>query len=96
MKSYEAMFIISTQLDKDALSNAITQINELITKNSGIIENTQNWGRRSLSFKIKKRHEGVYYLVNFKISPDEISKLNAQYRLKEFILRHTIFAAQKS
>lgn len=95
MKNYEAMFIISTALGKEALDNLIAAINDVITKNGGKIENSQNWGRRNLAFRLKKKTEGVYYLVNFKILPDKVARIDEQYRLNESIVRHTIFLKEE-
>lgn len=90
MKNYEAIFIILAELGKDDQDKVITQINDIITRDGGKIDNTQNWGRRNLTFALKKKNEGIYYLVNFQIEPAKIAHLEAQYRLIENIIRSMI------
>ena len=96
MKSYEAMFILKPDLNKDKMQELFTQINETFTKNKAKVSNTNIWAeKRKLTFTIKRYKEGTYYLVNFDSNPEEISGINQDYRLNENILRVLITRAQK-
>lgn len=90
MKSYEGMFILKPQLDKDTLQKTITFIGDSITKNGGQLEKIQEWGKRRLTHRIKRNQEGVYFLVDFKIAPTTITELSHSYKLNESILRDMI------
>ena len=88
MNNYEGMFLVDSKLDEKAAKAVFDQINETIKKNEGNINSSGIWAQKhSLAFPIKKRHEATYYLVNFKLNPSLIDKIQQAYRLSENILR---------
>lgn len=55
-----------------------------------MIADTGDWGRRKLSYLIKKKREGVYILVNFSIKTEMIARLHSLLRLNDQILKYLI------
>lgn len=93
MKKYEAMFIVKPALSEDEKKNLFSQIAEVITKNSGEVAKANVWSeRRRFYFPIKKSDEGIYYLVNFSLPPEGVTKARQAYKLNENILRVLITA----
>ena len=93
MKKYEAMFIVKPDLAEEEKKALFNQIQELITKNNGSILQSSVWAeRRKLYFTIKKCREATYYLVNFTLGPEAITKISHAYSLNENILRVLISA----
>ncbi len=93
MNKYEAMFIIKPDLAENARKELSEQIKEVVVKNSGEITNAAVWSeRRKLTFTLKKQLEGVYYLVNFTVPPEAITKLKYAFKLNEQILRVLILS----
>jgi len=86
MKLYEGLFIVRPDLAPDTQKAVFTQIEEPITKQGGTIETAQELGRRTLAYTVKKKKEGVYYLVRFHLDPKSITPLRKGYRLNESIL----------
>ena len=86
MGLYEGLFIVQPDLSQEAQKTVFTQIEGPITKQGGTIETAQEWGRRSLAYPIRKKKEGVYYLVRFQLEPKAISLLRKGYSLNEAIL----------
>ncbi len=90
------MFLIRGELSDEKRDSVINSICEGIEKVKGEIISKGFWEeRRRLAYPIKKEREASYYLVNFKISPDLISKLRQGYRLNENILRSLILRQEK-
>ena len=88
MRKYEAMVIVKPDLNDDEKKNVFNQVDEAITKLNGKIISSGLWSeKRKFFFTIKKHREGLYYLASFNLEPENISKLNAAYRLNENILR---------
>jgi len=88
MNKYEAMFVINVNLSEDERKTLFNQINDVIAKHNGQVLSASVWSeKRKLCFAIKKNLEGVYYLVNFRILPDAVAKINHIYKLNENILR---------
>lgn len=88
MKKYEAMFILKPDLSGDEKKNLFNQISDTVTKNEGTVSNTSVWAeKRKLYFSLKKYKEGMYYLINFSIKPEVITRIKHIYSLNENILR---------
>lgn len=88
MNKYEAMFIIKPDLSDTEKKNLFNQINDAVIKSNGNVSSADIWSeKKKLYFPIKKYQEGVYYLVNFSVSPDMITKIRQAYKLNENILR---------
>ena len=88
MNKYEAMFIVRPDLSEDERKAVLNQINDAVIKNSGNVLSSDIWlEKRKLCFKIKKYHEGAYYLVSFNIAGEAIKDIRHIYRLNESILR---------
>ena len=94
MNSYEAMFILRSNLNKDQMQELFDQINETFAKNKASVANSGIWAeKKKLYFPIKKCQEGTYYLVNFTSDAQAISKINRDYGLNDNILRVLITRA---
>jgi small subunit ribosomal protein S6 len=88
MNKYEAMFIVKPDLSEEEKKELFGQINDAITKNGGIVSQSGQWSeKRKMCFPIKKQLDGVYYLVNFDIKPEVITKLREIFKLNEGIIR---------
>lgn len=88
MNNYEAMFILNPNLSEEQKKELSAQLNEAITKNQGEVISSSEWSeKRKLSYPIKKFHEGIYYLITFKINPNAIVKLKQILKLNENIIR---------
>lgn len=91
MNKYEAMFIVKPELTEDERKALVGQITDVIGKNGGKVASADLWSeRRKLTFPIKKKDEGLYYLVRFEIPADGITKIKYAYKLNESILRVAI------
>lgn len=91
MKKYEAMFIVKPDLTEEERKNLFNQISDAVLKNNGNVINTSVWSeKKKLHFTIKKFNEGVYYLMNFTVSTEAITKIKHAYNLNENILRALI------
>jgi small subunit ribosomal protein S6 len=86
MKNYEALFILKPQAD-ESIEKIASSITDTVKKNKGEIIKSENWGRKPLSFTIKKQKEGVYYKLDFSIDPSMIDKIEGIYKLNQDILR---------
>lgn len=87
MVNYEAVFILNPDLTQDASKAVVTQVQDLVTKNGGRVEGLQEWGKRRMAYKIKKKQDGNYVLVNFQIESDKTKKLESLLRLNDNLLR---------
>jgi small subunit ribosomal protein S6 len=87
LRTYEMLFLIRPDMEKEELSNQYKNIENMIIKYSGKVESVQELGKRTLAYTIKKHKDGVYYLMNVNIPPENIKGLENELKLSEPILR---------
>jgi small subunit ribosomal protein S6 len=94
MRNYEGVFILTPELSFEATKSGVAQIQELISKSGGRVDGLQEWGKKRLAYKIGKRHEGYYVIMNFQLDPAQTKKLEQTLRLNDHVLRHLIVTKQ--
>ena len=94
MTQYETVFIVNPVLLDNEIINVFDQFKTLIDKNGNIIAE-ENWGSKPLSYPIKNKKTGVYFLIEFQAQPSFIEKLEVQYKRNENILRFLILKMDK-
>lgn len=90
LRTYEALFIVSPEVEDDNIQAIARETENLVTKNGGVIVRSEVWGRRRLTYKVKKFSEGVYILIRFQSSPNFIARLENYFRLSEQIIRYIV------
>jgi len=87
LKKYDGLFIYVGALKDEALDQVVEKATAEITRLGGEVEEIENLGRRTFARQLKKRDNGVYIKVRFKLAPDQITPLLARYRLSEDVFR---------
>lgn len=88
MRPYELMLIFEAEIED--IKATAEEMAEVVRGLGAEVEKIDVWGKRRLAYPIKKRHEGVYVLYVFKISPDQIKELDRLLSLKATVLRHLV------
>lgn len=89
MKPYEIMFILVPN-EKEVLDKEIRSVEELIEKNGGKVEKTEQWGKKRLAYDIRDLEEGYYVLITFSAERTCVRELDRVMRIREAVLRHMI------
>ena len=90
MNKYEAMYIVTPEMDDEAIKGVIEKFSGIITANGGEIEKTDEWGRKKLAYPIDYKTEGYYVLVTFAAAPELPRELERNFRNDESILRYMV------
>jgi len=90
MRNYELVIVISPEVDGEELPKVVEKVNRFISDRNGIVEETEQWGRKKLAYPIKKFMEGDYILTRFKLEPELVKELEANLRAVEEVLRHLV------
>ena len=88
MNKYEAMYIVTPEMEDEAIKGVIEKFSGIITANGG--EKTDEWGRKKLAYPIDYKTEGYYVLVNFAAAPELPRELERNFRNDESILRYMV------
>ncbi len=92
MRSYEIVFIVNPDLDETALNGLIERVKGWITTVGGTIAKVDLWGKRRMTYTIRKQREGQYVLVQADFEPSFTKELERNLRFLEPVLRFLITA----
>ena len=88
MPFYETVFIARQDLS-DAQVKEITDAAEKIIKDGkGKVTKTENWGLRTLAYRINKNRKGHYVLIESDSPAPPVIELERTLRLNENVLRY--------
>ncbi len=90
MNSYETLYVIKPDVEDEDRAALIAKFNDIITANSGEVENVDEWGKRKLAYEINYIGEGYYVLVNFKAKSDLPAELERNFKISDQIMRYIV------
>ncbi len=90
MRNYESVVIINSDLPSETSKGIVHQIQDFVSKNGGRVDSLQEWGKRRLAYKIKKRHEGNYVVINFQLETKHTQRLEQSLRMNDHVLRYLL------
>ncbi len=93
MREYELMVILDPELDDRTAQPELEKFLTVVTKDGGTVDNLDFWGRRRMSYEIKKKAEGIYAVVKMTCEPATAKELDRQLGLSEQILRTKLLRA---
>ena len=87
MALYEHIFIARQDISGQAVDALAEELAGIITNNGGNVTKTENWGLRTLSYRIKKNRKGHYVLMNLDAPAEAVAEMERNERINEDILR---------
>ena len=95
MKKYELAVVLVPSLDEDGVKSMLTSVQDLIARFGGTVEKVDEWGKRKLSYEIKKVNEGFYSFITFNAETSAPAEIESRMRIKENVLRYLIVANEE-
>jgi len=90
LKSYDLVYIVRPDLDADALKAVVDRMGQRITDQGGTVEAVDVWGKKRMTFTVKKYREGVFVHTRFALDPKKVQEIRRAAALTEDVLRSTI------
>ena len=87
MALYEHVFIARQDLSAQQVEGLTQTMTDVVTNNGGKVEKTEQWGLRSMAYKIKKNRKGHYTQLTLDAPAEAVQELERQLRLHEDVLR---------
>jgi len=87
MREYELMIILDPDLEERTIQPSLDKFLSVVTKDGGSVQSVDLWGRRRLSYEIKKKAEGIYAVVKMSAESATAQELDRQLGLNESVLR---------
>jgi small subunit ribosomal protein S6 len=87
LRPYEILIIIDSRPTDEEAAALLTQLGEQIKTLGAEVSKVENWGKRRLSYEIRKQREGTYAVLEVSAEPSTIKEFERQLRLNENVLR---------
>jgi small subunit ribosomal protein S6 len=89
------VFIARQDVAATQVEGLIEIFQNVITESGGSISKVENWGLRTIAYKIKKNRKGHYVLMNIDAHSDAVLEMERQMRINEDILRYLTLRVDK-
>lgn len=89
MRAYELMVIIDGELDEQAATAQVEQIEGRLN-DAGTVGSTDFWGRRTFAYEINHKTEGSYVVYEVLAEPGALDGVERSLRLADEIVRHKL------
>ena len=87
MRVYEELFIVRPDATEEEIDPLVEQVSGIVTGTGGNIEKTEKWGVRRLAYRVQKRSEGNYILLQFTAGPDTVKEIERRLRVSDLVLK---------
>jgi len=89
MRHYEVVFLVHPD-QSDQVPGMIERYKALIERGNGKVHRLEDWGRRQLTFPVKKIHKAHYVLMNIEVTGETLEELSSAFRFNDAVLRNLI------
>lgn len=88
MALYEHVFLARQDLSSQAVEELTEALKGIIETNGGSVGKVENWGMKSLQYRINKNRKAHFVLMNVEADGPAIHELERQERIHEDVLRY--------
>ncbi len=88
MPKYESVFIARQDISAAQVDGLTETFEKVITDAGGTVAKRENWGLRTMAYKIKKNRKGHYVLLNLDGPAPALHEMERQMRINEDVLRY--------
>ena len=88
MRIYEELFIVRPDASEEEIDAFVEQLRPVITGGGGTLDKIEKWGLRRLAYRIAKREEGYYVLLQFTCGPEVVKELERRMRVSDLVLKY--------
>ena len=87
MRVYEELFIVRPDAPEEEIDQLIEQLTTLISTQGGNVDKSDKWGVRKLAYRVQKRTEGFYVLLQFVAKPETVMEVERRLRVTDLVLK---------
>ena len=88
MALYEHVFLARQDITAQQVDGIVEQYKGLIEEHGGKVGRIENWGLKSLTYRIRKNRKAHYALMDIDAPAAAIHEMERQMRINEDILRY--------
>jgi small subunit ribosomal protein S6 len=90
MKAYEVMLLIDPSLDEEAHAAVVEKASGVITSQGGVVDSTEDWGKRRLAYEVNGLSDGAYAVLHFHALPESVAELDRVLHITDPVARFMI------
>jgi len=87
MRIYEELFIVRPDAPEEEIDGLVGQLQGVIADAGGTVDKVDKWGVRKLAYRVKKRQEGFYVLVQFHSDANLVREIERRLRVSDLVLK---------
>ena len=95
MPLYESVVIARQDVSTTQVDTLADELTAILTEGGGKVTKRENWGLRSLTYRIKKNRKGHYLLLNIDAPPAAVNEYERRMRINEDVLRYLTVAVDE-
>lgn len=84
---YEVVFIVRPDVASNHADLIGEKFAEVVKDKGGKVITTEQWGLRTLAYRVKKHKKGYYVMLGIEANGDLIAELERQLRLSDDVIR---------
>jgi small subunit ribosomal protein S6 len=88
MPLYESVVITRQDISSAQVDTLADDLTKILEDNGGKVAKRENWGLRSLAFRIKKNRKGHYVMFNVDAPAEAVAEYERRMRINEDVLRY--------
>lgn len=87
MPLYETVFLVRQDVSGQAVDELVEQYTGVLGENGGSVGRVENWGLKTLSYRINKNRKAHFALMDIDAPAAAVQEMERQMRLNEDVLR---------
>ncbi len=88
MALYEHVFLARQDVSSQQVETLVEQFKGILEANGGSVGRVENWGLKSLSYRMNKNRKAHYTLMDIDAPAPAVQEMERQMRINEDILRY--------
>ncbi len=94
MALYEHVFLARQDMSAQQVDALVEQYKGVIEAHGGKVGRVENWGLKSLTYRINKNRKAHYALMDIEATGEAIHEMERQMRINEDVLRYMTIAVE--
>ena len=95
MALYEHVFLARQDISAQQVDALVEQYKGVLEANGGKVGRVENWGLKSLTYRINKNRKAHYVLMDIDAPAPAVHEIERQMRINEDVLRYMTIAVEK-
>ena len=88
MPLYEHVFLARQDASPQQVEELTTQMTGIVEQGGGKVVKTENWGVRSLTYRMNKNRKAHFVLMNIDAPSSAVTEIERQERISEDVIRY--------